>query len=269
MNIFVYGCSASDSVSAPSYAPSWATILANKLKANLFNRAISGGSTENAYGQWARDFHGNNFQIGDLVIFQTSTLGRLIYKHQDEFPETASKFLWPAEGTLDKKQYPWYYQNKDYIEWGLVNLDYRLCDITHEAYKHTLKSFAEDNPHITVIILEVRKSDWPLPHKRSPQNFFRPNIVLNDVFENEFKDRFGYNEWTKYTKWDSRINHMCIPNLHKLATAMEDIYLNSKMLDSYDDYFLKNVFPKPIENVTDYYRYLDEGLIYNIMPHLK
>jgi len=271
MNVFVYGCSFS-SLNGDGF-PSWTQILTNKLRASLFNHAVSGNSSENIFRQWLQDAKEDNFKPGDLIIFQVSALGRLFFSHQKNFPSTASQYIpYPhADSFLDKHDHPWYYENKHHLEWYLMNRDDELHFNMRQAYKHTLRSFAESHKDIKVLILENGSCPWfyTLPILNPPKNFFEIPVDLYSINENEFGFEGGYLKWVDFTRIDTRVNHLSIGNLHSMADLIFDIYKEEKMLDSYDHCFEKNVFTKPIKNAQDYFEYVDQKLIYNLLPNQK
>lgn len=269
MNIFVYGCSFSSS----DHNSGWAKFLTIKLGANLVNHAVSGGSSENAFRQWLQDAKEDKFQPGDLIIFQVSSIGRLFFSHQQNFPNTASMYV-PYPGVdsfIDRNTHPWYYENKHHLEWYLMNQDTEIHFNMRQAYKHTLRSFAESHENIKVIILENGKwtNFYTLPILNPPKNFFEVPIDFHSISESEFGFEGGYRKWVNFTRMDTRVNHLSIDNLHSMASLIYDIYKEEKMLDSYDNFFKKNVFQKPIKNAQDYFKYVDQKLIFNILPDLK
>ena len=271
MNIFVYGCSFS-TVGYDQFL-GWPQLLANKLGARLFNRAISGASSEYAFLQWLQDVKEDKFQSGDLIIFQVSALGRFFFSHQKKFPSTASMYF-PFPGNdyiLDKKENGWYFENKDHLKWYFMNQDDEVMFNMRQAYKHTFRSFAESHENIKVIILENGNytNFYTLPIKNPPKNFFELPVDLNKINENEFAFEGGYVKWTGFTRIDTRINHLSILNLHRMSELIYDIYKEGNMLKSYENYFEKNLFPKPIKNSQDYFEYVDQKLIYNLLPNQK
>ena len=271
MNIFVYGCSFSTVVNDQFLG--WTQLLANKLGARLFNHAISGASSEYAFCRWLQDVKEDKFQSGDLIIFQVSLLGRLFFSHQQEFPSTASSYF-PFPGNdylLDKKKNSWYFENKHHLEWYFMNQDDTVMFNMRQAYKHTVRSFAESHKNIKVVILENGNytNFYTLPILNTPKNFFEVPVDLNKINENEFAFEGGYVKWTDFTKMDTRVNHLSILNLHRMSELIYDIYKEGNMLESYENYFEKNLFLKPIKNSQDYFEYVDQKLIYNWLPNQK
>jgi hypothetical protein len=271
MNIFVYGCSFS-SLGSDEF-PSWTQMLKPKLGANLVNHAISGNSSENVFRQWLQDAKEDNFKPGDLIIFQVSSLGRLFFTHQKDFPRTASQYI-PSTNTdrfLDRNTNSWYYENKHHLEWYLMNRDDEIHFNMRQAYKHTLRSFAESHENIKVLILEngAYTGFYSLPILNPPKNFFEVPIDFYSINENEFGFEGNYFNWVDFTKIDTRVNHLSIPNLRSMADLIFEIYKEEKMLNSYDHCFQKNVFTKPIKNAQDYFEYVNQNLIFNVLPTLK
>jgi hypothetical protein len=258
--IFIYGDSASAS-ELDHIAPGWAKMLSDRLDFELLNRAVSGGSTENAFNNFTGDYLSSLFKDGDLIVFQFSTVGRLFLNHQTEFPRTASLYLNPPK-FLDKKEHRWYFENKEYLEWYVVNHNLRINDISQAAYKHVLKNLAESNPGVTIVILELDKKQIDFPLGNIPTNFFAPNFELHKVFSNEIKSRLQYFDWVKYTGWDPRINHMSIPNLIKVANLIYDLYTRRIDIEDYNGYFIEDCFEQ-IKNKEDYKSYARHGLLYD------
>jgi hypothetical protein len=262
MKLFVYG----DSVCAPDhaeFAPGWVKILSNKLKCEYINYAKSGGSTEYAFYKFTTDLTKNKFEDDDVIIFQFSTTGRLFFKHQMEHPGTASLYLPNSVGLpLSKKTHKWYHENKEFIEWYILNVCDDITEINQLSYRHVLKDFAADNPKNKVIILELGRKNFYFPMPNKPENFYCPNIDLMSIIQEEILGKLEYTEWVKYTGWDMRINHLSIPNLNSLANIIFGIIKTGSVEENYSNYFIKNCFMQ-IKSEQDFQYYVNQGLLYN------
>ena len=184
-SLFVYGDSYASSEN--DGCPAWADILGHRLRVTVHNRAVSGSSTEHAMKCFIKDHNENLINDNDIVIFVTSTPGRLHFQFQCDRPETASQY-WHYVDTKDPKHL-WYKENKQYIEWYLLNFDCRINAINHEGYLHILKNYAESNPTRKVIVLANSDHNFldnvTMPIGNTPSNFLRPSVFLNTISKHE------------------------------------------------------------------------------------
>jgi hypothetical protein len=237
----------------------WAPILAKKLGYEILNRGISGGSTENAMLKFSEDIKENRFESGDVILFQTSTPGRLHLLFQQERPETASVYLHDVD--VRQPRHAWYRQNQRNIQWYLANFDVSIAQLNHVCYLHTIINFASSRPDLKIVLLsnqnQIERIKLPVP----PKNCMIVPVELDRVAKNEWID-CTYNEWISFTRFDARINHLSIPNLNTLAQFVIES-LNTGRTDHFTyDKFQQRIF-SPILSVADYNRYVDLGLIYN------
>lgn len=254
--VLVYGDSFADD--ACTIGNSWTSLLSKKLNVPQVNRAVSGGSSQYAMKSFLNDYHSNFIDYKDIVIFVLSTPGRMHFEFQNSRPDTASKYL---HGSTDE----WYKNNKKFIEWWMLNIDVSIENINHDCYIHALKTFAELRPETKVILLANLDHDPSgknkLPLGNIPSNFFKPNILLNEISENEIVGKLKYNEWTRVTGYDPRINHLSNPNLDILSDKIFEI-INTNSIDNVKyEHFKSNIF-ELITTKHQYLKYIHQRLLY-------
>lgn len=261
--ILVYGDSFASSEN-DGYA-AWVDQLGKKLELNVLNRAVSGSSSEYAMKCLIGDVHRGFFEKDDIIIFVSSTPGRLHFEFQNNRPETASQY-WNNVDTRDPK-HDWYNRSKKHIEWYMVNYDGRMSAINHSCYVHALKNLAAANPECTIVHLSNSHHNYhepiDLPLGPIPRNFLQPDIFLNTVSSNEYIGSLDYTEFIKYTGYDPRLNHMCNVNLDILSTVIADAIKTHRVDKIKYDIFEKSVF-NIITNRTDYISYIGRGLLYQL-----
>ena len=249
---------------------SWIDVLADMRNTAVMSRAVSGGSSENAFKSLFKDSNcACPFQDGDVIVFAMSTIGRLHFKFQDSRPETASLYLHDLGRLEDPKNHIWYIENRDYIEWWMVNMDHEVLSANCEGYIAYVKELAVNYPRCTFVLLEnsMRYLDpnynpQSLLH-RNPENFLRPNIFLDHIARGEFVNpNMPYYEWTKYTGYDTRVNHLSKPNLNTLATLVNEA-INTKTTEHITMDKFKSRFLEQIKTTDDYQRYIDLGYLEN------
>jgi hypothetical protein len=249
----IYG----DSFGAPSAADTkcWADILAAKLNVPVVNKAISGSGTEYSIKQLISDV--SIIEDNDIVIFVTSTPGRLHFQKQISDPHTASLYLRDPVG----KQHQWYWDNKKHIEWWMVNADQRLLDLNHEAYLHLIKDIAVSKPNATFIILANSDHRVHIP-SIEPKNFLRCDTYLHEISSREMADPANtYFKWTEHTTYDLRVNHLTIPNLNTLANLLEESITTLSVDNITYDKF-KSRFLVPVRVKKEYLDYVEQGYLY-------
>jgi hypothetical protein len=202
------------------------------------------------------------FSSGDLIIFQTSTAGRLHFQHQIERPETGSKYLHSPSKFFDNKDHSWYYENKKFIEWYWVNYSNVISELNCISYNFFIKNFAENNPNLKVVLIQSEVHHYSFPYATIPANFYSPNFRLCPVSFSEMTQPTSYNDFVKYSTWDVRVNHLTIPNLKKMANLVCDFYTENKKIENFENYFLDKCIDVP-KNMDDYKKYVDLGLLYN------
>lgn len=252
--ILIYG----DSFSSCENSFCWPFFLKDQYNVELRNKAISGSSTENAMIEFESSIRNNEIDDEDIIIFQLSTPGRFYLEFQRNHPNTASMFFHPV--SPDQPQYRWWKENKNHIDWYLGNFDNHVNIINHECYIHVMKNYAESFPNRKVMVLQNTSQDIKFPILRFPANFLMPNIDLNKIAENEIINFESYNNWSKYTGWDFRENHLSIPNRQTLVNLIyESLQTGNTDNFSYDK-FQKNIFRR-IENFDQYLHYVTNGYL--------
>lgn len=245
--------------------PAWVDLLSKALDLNVVNRAISGSSTEYAMRCLIKDVNAKTFEDGDIIVFVTSTPGRMHFQFQNERPETASTY-WHEVDTRDLN-HAWYRQNKKHLEWWMLNFDCRMNAINHECYIHTLKDLADANPKS--IIIQLANSDHNflesviLPFGKIPKNFLRPDIYLSKVSENEIIDFLSYKDFVSITKYDPRVNHMSNNNLKILSDALVKAIDTGKVNHINYSIFDQQMFKK-IRSKDEYVSYVGRQLLYKM-----
>ena len=253
--IRVYG----DSFAAHHHQPphSWTHLLGQLCNLPVINNAIAGGSTEYAIKKLIDDIDSIE---DDIVIFVSSTPGRLHFSHQQqERPETAAQYLHTPQD--NGKDHSWYYQNKKHIEWWMVNRDHQLNRINHEAYMHLIRSIARSKPNSVFVIIPNSDHCLHISGGVDPTNFLITKTCLFQISENENVKEFPtWKDFTKYTKWDLRINHLTNPNLEILASLIFDCINKHDMSGLGYDKFNKH-FLTPIRTKKQYEEYVSLGYL--------
>lgn len=261
MTLRIYG----DSFAAhrPSF-PGWVEFLNDRLGTDQVNWAVSGSSTEFSMKKFLEDVTHNILQPNDIVIFVTSTPGRLHLSFQNNIrPETASGYLHGLHTNMGQDD-SWYFQNKHHIEWLLVNQDLRLLAINHEAYVHLIKSVAHANPDITFMLLANTDHDFHIKGADNPPNFLTSNTYLNVISTCEYiNPNHNYRDWAAHTKWDLRQNHLSNPNLKILADILFEA-IQEKNLDNFTYDQFKTRFLDPVYTKSQYDNYVQNDYLYDL-----
>lgn len=257
--MYVYG----DSFAAPSTLTQtiWVKILADSLNLKLVNNAVRGSSTEYSFLKFIKDLQSNTFKPGDAIVFVISGPGRLHFNYQlFRDPSTASKFL--GEVDVTDPANVWYKQNKNNIDWYIKNYNQEINQINHASYIHVLKSFAEENANIPVIVLQNPRINNDLQPKITPENFFLPTVSLLEVSNNEaVSGDANFEDWTEYTDIDCRLNHLTNPNHIILADAVKQTFIN-KTIDFWNyDLFQKSIIKK-VTSLEEYEHFVKQGVIF-------
>ena len=254
----VYG----DSFAAPAdQYLGWADMLSAQLSIPIVNKGVSGSSTEYSILNFIDDINNNIIQDGDIVVFVASTPGRLNFAFQNcQRPETASEYL--HSPIVNDRDHTWYHVNRRHIEWWMVEQDHRLNALTHEMYINTIKDVASIKPNVLFIVLQNSELGAVLPTSNPPANFLRSYAYLCTVSNDEMSAPMDYREFTKYTKFDFRINHLTIPNLTILSNLLFDSIQSSNIDNiTYDKFQSKNI--PQIKSKEDYFNLIEQGLLYN------
>lgn len=208
MTMWVYG----DSFAAPGPG-CWPSQTAALLKQQLINQALGGSSTEYSFRLFARALQQRSFQPGDIIVFVTSTPGRLFFQHhQQHAPQEAGMYFHPD------CEYPWYQRNRKQVQWYLENVDWSVLSLNHEAYISTMRDAARQHPDCLFVTLPVTTSTELLGLCVDPPNFVRSHVSLMDISSREVR---GYSLPQFYDLHpDPRTCHLCVPNLRTLTQCM-------------------------------------------------
>ena len=217
--IWVFG----DSYAATQNGLEWPFKVGQALGLPVHNFAVSGGSTEYAIRTFFNKCQ--NIPDNDPVIFVASTVGRMHFEFQNQHPGTS---CWGYQSNINTNNHAavdWFIDNRDHIRWYITNVDFKLAHITHLGYKALLKNFAESRSG-TVLFLENSDIAGPAEITNTLNNFINPKIFLCTISEHEIIGRPSYNEWTQYTTYDPRVNHLTEPNLETLARLVINVISN-------------------------------------------
>ncbi len=249
---------------------SWTKMLADLLEIPIANNAISGSSTEYSIYTFINQVKEDKIGDKDIIVFVPSSTGRLYFSYQ---LDTA-----PSTSTVVPSSSKWYLENKDHIEWWMVNNSTKMHVITFESYIQLLKNFALSKPSCVMVVLQAFNNGQvsDIFNNVPPHNFLRPKIFLNDISIAETDQQpnsrfFNYNDWSKFTKADPRSNHLTIPNLNILANLL---HTSIKILNAdnitYDKFQSNNI--KKITLKKQYLQYVNDGILpyrYDIENNLK
>ena len=214
--IWVFG----DSYAASHYGLDWPAKVGQAMGLPVHNFAVSGGSTEYAVRTLFDQY--KNIPDNDPVIFVASTVGRIHFEFQNQHPGTSCWGYQSNINTNNHTAHQWFIDNRDHIRWYITNTDFKLAHITHLGYKAVLKNFAESRLGL-VLFLENSDIAAPVEIINTLNNFINPKIFLCPISESEIIGRPSYNEWTKYTTYDPRVNHLTEPNLETLARLVTNV----------------------------------------------
>lgn len=240
--------------------PDWVQILAKQRNLNIRNLAVSGGSTETAMLRFMKDVENGIFARRDIIIFQTSTPGRLHFQFQNERPETAAPYWFDVD--IRDSKHTWYRQNQRYIKWYIQNFDNKINIINHSCYIQTISNFAKLRPDLTIVILQNTAQPSPIPLPQSTRNCMIVPIDLYTISTNEFQASYTYNDWISSTRYDARVNHLSVGNLNKLAELVSES-LDTRKVDNFNYGVFESGIFSPIKTKADYNRYVERNMIYH------
>lgn len=260
--IRVYG----DSYCAPwGNVKCWPEILGDNMNLPVVNKGISGSSTEYATKCFANDVAENVIEATDIVIFVTSTPGRLAFSHQNyQRPETASLYVHAPSKLTESSYGNWYKLNKHHIEWTQVEQDLKLLQLNHESYLRLIKDVARSMPDVTFLILPNSDHYCHILESEGPKNFLKSSTYLNIISGNEFKDNLTYHDWVRPTGIDYRVNHFTVQNLKILAKLVEQSINELTVENITYDKFQKDVL-RPLESKEQYLEYVSNGYLYDML----
>ena len=205
---------------------SWTDLVANKLQLNKINFGVSGSSIEYSINKFY-DIK-NNIKDGDCVIFSFSITGRLDLKYTELKPHTSwfIKRIWETPWDVSLRpqynDYFWMRDNLDHIHWFLDNRNPKTYNVNQLSFVHMLKSFAEDNPSINILVLYMVEPVLKEKINNLPTNITITNdFYLLDIAEAEIINGDMGNLFSTYLI-DPRINHLSKPNRDILAKYAVD-----------------------------------------------
>jgi hypothetical protein len=248
----------------PPVIVGWGQMLEELLSIPVKNNARSGSGTEYAIKSFMDDVQNNVIGEDDIIIYVPSSLGRLYFSYQlNELPESASFYRVAPE--YIPKSHTWYWDNKDHIEWWMVNNDRYMQSITFESYVNLLKMFAMANPKCTVIVLPTQNNTDIVPDVSkniSINNFLKANIFLSEITAAEITNATVYDfyRWTKFTKVDPRANHLTQTNLKILANLLTESIKTLNIDNITFDKFQSNII-NPVKSKEEYLKCINDGLL--------
>jgi hypothetical protein len=260
----IYG----DSFASDDSEYCWPNLLANKLGYEIENFAVGGSCIEYSIYNLLNDHNNQLFSDNDIIIFVQTAPGRLNFTHQIlEKPNTSSSYInGNIAFTTKGDEHSWYYENKKYIEWWLVNQNYDIQRYSHEAYISLIKDLALNYPNILFLVLPITNYKIDLKLTEQPSNFLRSTVYLDEISYNEIlfdKPRESiscfYSEFTKYTKSvDIRNNHLTKANGEILASALFECIMNRNLYKLNASNFYRGIV-KPIKNLQQYLDDVEKG----------
>ena len=219
----------------------------------MVNKALGGSSTEYSFRLFVQDLKAQVFGAGDIVIFVTSTPGRLFFKHQNNTAPREAGMVFTAP-----QSYDWYWNNVKYIRWYLENIDWDILRLNHEAYVSAIKDAAYQCPKCLFIVLSNSDSGEDFDIKTNPPNFLRSRTYLLEVSRREIHDGNIEKFYNDYP--DPRINHLCLPNLEILSDlVIESIRKHDISCIAYDKF--KTDLIDTVTTKKDYINYVNSGMI--------
>ena len=264
--VFIFGCSYS--AQQHSVQRSWGQILQDDYGYEVSNYAIGGSGTDFATWKLFECISQNSISPEDIVIFQTSSFGRMNLQYQIyEKPATAVKYINEPETWSTDTDFVWFYENSDHIKWYLANRCWDLELVRHIAFLQLVKAWALANPEILVIALQldvlhhnqnIGSLALSTPKPFSENNFLIPDIGLYPI--SIMESGLTYEQFTEFTNWDIRLNHLSLPNRLKLAEVLDQAIKTRDVSQITYDCFHKNIIGC-IKNSEDLKKYVDQGAL--------
>lgn len=255
--IIIFGDSYCADKMSPNFA--WSSLIAATNNYEIVNFAFNGSSTEYSLRNFINFIKDKSIRPDDIIIFQTSTIGRLDFMYQEKHPGTATQYQpWNAP-FLPAGDHSWYHDNKEYIKWYVANRNLDSSVLQQTSYLHLIKSFAENNPTNTVILFKnTDHHDYTIPFNNFPTNMFVPNMDLRVLSQLEA----GCDEstFTKHTLYDLRVNHLTLINRRKLVELIIEAIENRTIENFTYDSFAENII-QPLKSKKDYDYYVSLGIM--------
>jgi hypothetical protein len=242
---------------------SWPKLLSKSLQLPLINNAIVGSSVEHSITQIHNDVKNKIFCNNDIIVIVVSSFGRLNFSYQQQHPSTAAQYIHvPKDSKIIN--HDWYWKNKKYIEWYLVNQNFNQFNVNHTAYISLIKDIAKLYTNCKFIILE-NSGYQGINLSAYPDNCLHSKIGIKEISNKEFEIETynqvqSYFNWTEFTIWDPRQNHFSIPNLQILSNLLFESLQNMDITNISADKFLKHHMKK-ITSKEEYMKVVTEGLV--------
>lgn len=248
----------------------WTRILAGKLDFDEMNCAVSGSSNASVYTRLFNDIQCNtiNNETTGAIVVQLSTTGRFFNRTVlKEFPQVGSVYLTENMFT-DKDEY--FQENKEFIQWQLSEIDVKHEQDMMEAFVYWMQTYvAKKFPKVQIVLLFntiFKHQDFSLVE--TTENFMCfDNFSLSEVNGNEIVNYKDYFDFTKVTQIDPRLNHLCTPNLFKLADIVYSTIKSTNIKEKISikketsvDSFEKQII-KRIESLSEWHDCIDKNLI--------
>lgn len=224
--------------------------------------ALAGSSTEYSFYKFNYHLRNNFIQSDDIIIFQTSTVGRLYFEHQiSNDPASGSLFLQDEHQVPNTPKNKWYYDNKEFIKWYVINFSCQTGVLHQTSYLHALRRFADQNHNnLVIVLMNSNFYDYSIPIESS-NNFLISKTELQKVSINETYG-LSYYEFLKNFKYDIRVNHLTKPNLLILTESI-DKAIKEKTIDHLDiNIFKKNVIPQ-VKNIQEFNEYVKQDILFD------
>jgi hypothetical protein len=252
----IYGCSYAAEYDYSQ--DSWPKLLSKSLGIPLINQAVGGSSTEFSMLNICRDISNNVIADDDIICFVMTTAGRVNLRYvTDNVPNKASNYV---HDVPDNYRDTWYCDNKSFIEWYLVNQDYRLIDINQQSYIHSLINYAYAKPSVKFILLKNLPFREKLPYAM-PKNFLMPDVYLGHISRNEIYDFYSNDEYRgNMIGFDPRSNHLSEPNIKILVDLITQSIQELDVNNFKHEYFHSKILNKKI-NLNQYLDYVNLGIL--------
>jgi hypothetical protein len=93
-----------------------------------------------------------------------------------------------------------------------------------------------------------------------PPNFLRPPISLYEISQAEYQEGMTYQDWTRYTHWDTRTNHLSNHNARVLAEAVVEMIATGDTTTIQYNRFKRGHLPL-IRSWAQYLRLVDQDVL--------
>jgi hypothetical protein len=243
----------------------WSHLLASKYGHKVTNFGKAGCSIEWCILNLTKQFQNGGIDETDVVIYLSGYPYRIHFNYLLEHPEKAAAFTFNVvENEISSCVNDWYYINKNYLEWFIVNRDTYNLTLNYTAYIHFINSMAIKFPEKTFIIIQQDPTYGlvkDLLFFSAPNLLFVKDFSLHLLHEEELV--CSQNEFLETTYGDLRINHMSKPNHDLLARELQKIIETKNLSGLRNDIFHKRLFEKPFTSTKEILNYVEKGLLLN------